>query len=123
MSSLTPPPRLPPPSSASPSRWVLPASATSAVARANAWHRCCFVGTQVAPFAMLVEKAGGKTSDGVTGKSCLDIKIEAVDQVILSRELPAFGMEGAARGRGARGGGTIKRRFRTSDFDFEIARG
>jgi hypothetical protein len=36
---------------------------------------------QVAPFAMLVEKAGGKTSDGVTGQSCLDIKIEAVDQV------------------------------------------
>ena len=30
---------------------------------------------------MLVEKAGGKTSDGVTGKSCLDIKIDTVDQV------------------------------------------
>ena len=35
---------------------------------------------QVAPFAMLVEKAGGKTSDGITGQSCLDIKIDAVDQ-------------------------------------------
>merc|ERR1719183_500099 len=35
---------------------------------------------EVAPFAMLVEKAGGKTSDGVTGKSCLDIKIDTVDQ-------------------------------------------
>lgn len=30
---------------------------------------------------MLVEKAGGKTSDGVSGKSCLDIKIDTVDQV------------------------------------------
>ena len=29
---------------------------------------------------MLVEKAGGKTSDGITGQSCLDIKIDAVDQ-------------------------------------------
>jgi len=38
------------------------------------------VAFEVAPFAMLVEKAGGKTSDGVTGGSCLDIKIEAVDQ-------------------------------------------
>merc|ERR1712050_483442 len=28
----------------------------------------------------LVEMAGGKTSDGVTGKSVLDVKIEAVDQ-------------------------------------------
>jgi len=34
----------------------------------------------VAPFALLVEKAGGKTSDGVSGGSCLDIKITAVDQ-------------------------------------------
>ena len=39
------------------------------------------VAFEVAPFAMLVEKAGGKTSDGITGKSCLDIKIESVDQV------------------------------------------
>jgi len=38
------------------------------------------VAFEVAPFAMLVEKAGGKTSDGITGKSCLDIKIESVDQ-------------------------------------------
>jgi len=38
------------------------------------------VAFEVAPFAMLVEKAGGKTSDGVTGKSCLDIKIDTVDQ-------------------------------------------
>ena len=36
---------------------------------------------QVAPFANLVEAAGGKTSDAVTGMSCLDIKITAVDQV------------------------------------------
>ena len=40
---------------------------------------------QVAPFAMLVEKAGGKTSDGITGQSCLDIKIDAVDQVSVCR--------------------------------------
>ena len=38
------------------------------------------VAFEVAPFAMLVEKAGGKTSDGITGQSCLDIKIDAVDQ-------------------------------------------
>ena len=37
-------------------------------------------GRQVAPYGLLVEKAGGKTSDGVTGKSVLDIKIETVDQ-------------------------------------------
>lgn len=39
------------------------------------------VAFEVAPFAMLVEKAGGKTSDAITGQSCLDIKIESVDQV------------------------------------------
>merc|ERR1711906_79702 len=35
---------------------------------------------EAAPFGLLVEKAGGKTSDGVTGNSVLDIKIDAVDQ-------------------------------------------
>jgi hypothetical protein len=35
---------------------------------------------QVAPFGLLVEKAGGKTSDGVSGGSVLDIKITKVDQ-------------------------------------------
>jgi sedoheptulose-bisphosphatase len=35
---------------------------------------------EAAPFGRLVEMAGGKTSDGVTGKSVLDSKIEAVDQ-------------------------------------------
>ena len=35
---------------------------------------------EVAPFALLVEKAGGKTSDGVTGGSCLDVRIEGIDQ-------------------------------------------
>merc|ERR1711937_863163 len=35
---------------------------------------------EAAPFGLLVEKAGGKTSDGVTGGSVLDTKIEAVDQ-------------------------------------------
>merc|ERR1719188_2401666 len=35
---------------------------------------------EAAPFGRLVEMAGGKTSDGVTGKSVLDMKIEAVDQ-------------------------------------------
>lgn len=35
---------------------------------------------EAAPFGRLVEMAGGKTSDGVTGKSVLDTKIEAVDQ-------------------------------------------
>merc|ERR1711966_295232 len=38
------------------------------------------VAFEVAPYGLLVEKAGGKTSDGVTGKSVLDIKIDAVDQ-------------------------------------------
>jgi len=35
---------------------------------------------EAAPFGRLVEMAGGKTSDGVSGKSVLDMKIEAVDQ-------------------------------------------
>lgn len=35
---------------------------------------------EAAPFGRLVEAAGGKTSDGVTGNSILDLKIEAVDQ-------------------------------------------
>jgi len=38
------------------------------------------VAFEVAPFGLLVEKAGGKTSDGVTGGSVLDIKITKVDQ-------------------------------------------
>jgi sedoheptulose-bisphosphatase len=35
---------------------------------------------EAAPFALLVEKAGGKTSDGVTGGSILDVVIEKIDQ-------------------------------------------
>merc|ERR1719333_146910 len=35
---------------------------------------------EAAPFGLLVEKAGGKTSDGVTGGSVLDVRIEQVDQ-------------------------------------------
>jgi len=35
---------------------------------------------EAAPFALLVEKAGGKTSDGKTGGSILDVVIEKVDQ-------------------------------------------
>jgi len=35
---------------------------------------------EAAPFGRLVEMAGGKTSDGVTGNSILDVKITAVDQ-------------------------------------------
>jgi len=35
---------------------------------------------EAAPFGRLVEMAGGKTSDGVTGNSVLDTKITAVDQ-------------------------------------------
>merc|ERR1711997_1279615 len=35
---------------------------------------------EAAPFALLVEKAGGKSSDGVTGGSILDVKITGVDQ-------------------------------------------
>jgi sedoheptulose-bisphosphatase len=35
---------------------------------------------EAAPFGYLVEKAGGKTSDGVTGGSVLDVKITGIDQ-------------------------------------------
>lgn len=35
---------------------------------------------EAAPFGLLVEKSGGKTSDGVTGGSVLDVEITAVDQ-------------------------------------------
>eukprot|EP00929_Paragymnodinium_shiwhaense_P044009 TRINITY_DN2257_c0_g1_i8.p1 TRINITY_DN2257_c0_g1~~TRINITY_DN2257_c0_g1_i8.p1 ORF type:complete len:428 (+),score=113.96 TRINITY_DN2257_c0_g1_i8:93-1376(+) len=35
---------------------------------------------EAAPFGRLVEMAGGKTSDGVTGGSILDVQINAVDQ-------------------------------------------
>jgi len=35
---------------------------------------------EAAPFGLLVEKAGGKTSDGTTGGSILDVKINTVDQ-------------------------------------------
>lgn len=35
---------------------------------------------EAAPFGLLVEKAGGLTSDGVTGGSILDVTINAVDQ-------------------------------------------
>merc|ERR1719215_583102 len=35
---------------------------------------------EAAPFGMLVEKSGGKTSDGVSGGSILDVQINAVDQ-------------------------------------------
>jgi len=35
---------------------------------------------EAAPFGLLVEKAGGKTSDGVSGNSVLDVQINAVDQ-------------------------------------------
>ena len=35
---------------------------------------------EAAPWGLLVEKAGGKTSDGVTGGSVLDVKITQVDQ-------------------------------------------
>merc|ERR1712151_642581 len=34
---------------------------------------------EAAPFGLLVEKAGGKTSDGVTGNSILDVEINGVD--------------------------------------------
>lgn len=33
---------------------------------------------EAAPFGLLVEMAGGKTSDGVTGGSVLDVKIDKV---------------------------------------------
>merc|ERR1719413_309493 len=35
---------------------------------------------EAAPFGLLVEKAGGKTSDGVSGGSVLDVEITGVDQ-------------------------------------------
>jgi sedoheptulose-bisphosphatase len=35
---------------------------------------------EAAPFGLLVEKCGGKTSDGVTGASILDTKITGIDQ-------------------------------------------
>merc|ERR1712099_127555 len=35
---------------------------------------------EAAPFGLLVEKAGGKTSDGVDGASILDTKIASIDQ-------------------------------------------
>jgi len=35
---------------------------------------------EAAPFALLVEKAGGKSSDGVSGGSILDVQINTVDQ-------------------------------------------
>merc|ERR1719162_939865 len=35
---------------------------------------------EAAPFGYLVEAAGGKTSDGVTGGSVLDVKITGIDQ-------------------------------------------
>jgi len=35
---------------------------------------------EAAPFGLLVEKAGGKTSDGVSGGSILDLKITGIDQ-------------------------------------------
>lgn len=35
---------------------------------------------QAAPFGYLVEKAGGLTSDGVTGGSVLDVEITGIDQ-------------------------------------------
>merc|ERR1719437_321470 len=35
---------------------------------------------EAAPFGFLVEKAGGLTSDGVTGNSILDVEITGVDQ-------------------------------------------
>jgi sedoheptulose-bisphosphatase len=35
---------------------------------------------EAAPFGLLVEKAGGKTSDGITGNSILDLEIKGIDQ-------------------------------------------
>jgi len=35
---------------------------------------------EAAPFGYLVEKAGGKTSDGVSGGSILDVAIQGIDQ-------------------------------------------
>lgn len=35
---------------------------------------------EAAPFGFLVEKAGGKTSDGISGGSVLDVQITGIDQ-------------------------------------------
>merc|ERR1712137_37249 len=35
---------------------------------------------EAAPVALLVERAGGRSSDGMTGQSILDVEITAVDQ-------------------------------------------
>jgi sedoheptulose-bisphosphatase len=35
---------------------------------------------EAAPFGLLVEKAGGKTSDGVSGGSILDVPVTGIDQ-------------------------------------------
>lgn len=35
---------------------------------------------EAAPFGLLIEKAGGKSSDGVTGGSVLDVQITGIDQ-------------------------------------------
>merc|ERR1712070_569513 len=35
---------------------------------------------EAAPFGLLVEKAGGKTSDGISGNSILDVEITGIDQ-------------------------------------------
>merc|ERR1719253_803439 len=35
---------------------------------------------EAAPFGLLVEKAGGKTSDGISGGSVLDVEITGIDQ-------------------------------------------
>ena len=48
---------------------------------------------EAAPFGLLVEKAGGKTSDGVTGASILDTKITGIDQ----RTCVATGADDATR--------------------------
>jgi len=38
------------------------------------------LGEKVAPIGLLVERAGGKTSDGASGISVLDVRIEGIDQ-------------------------------------------
>jgi sedoheptulose-bisphosphatase len=35
---------------------------------------------EAAPFSLLVEQAGGKSSDAVTGGSILDVRIDGIDQ-------------------------------------------
>merc|ERR1719326_1006692 len=35
---------------------------------------------EAAPFGLLVEKAGGSTSDGISGNSILDVQINGIDQ-------------------------------------------